>query len=65
MDYSKSIMEILEAHLSPTPQYAGNNKVGSSSPLERALEDGAGELPTNANGRREAIRREFNGRRYG
>ena len=65
MDYSKSIMEILEAHLSPTPQYAGNKKVGSSSPLERALEGGAGELPADTSNRREAIRREFNGRRYG
>jgi hypothetical protein len=65
MDYSRSIMEILEAHLSPTPQDAGSKRVGSSSPLDRALEGGGVEQPTNANERREAIRREFNGRRYG
>ena len=63
MDYaSKSIMQIVEEHLSPTPQYSGNNQVGSSSPIERALNESEKEFSVP---RREAIRRELNGRRYG
>lgn len=63
MDYSRSIMEILEAHLSPTPQYAGAaNKVGVSSELEKALEGSDRETPEM---RRESIRCAYNKRRYG
>lgn len=62
MDYSRSIMEILEAHLSPTPQYAGANKVGVSSELEKALEGSDRETPEV---RREVIRCAYNKRRYG
>jgi hypothetical protein len=56
-------MEILEAHLSPTPQYAGAaNKVGPSSELEKALEGSDRETPEM---RRESIRCAYNKRRYG
>ena len=62
MDYSRAIMEILEAHLSPTPQCAGANKVGVSSELEKALEGSDRETPEM---RRESIRCAYNKRRYG
>ena len=62
MDYaSKSIMEIVEAHLSPTPKYAGSNKVGKASELDKLLESSEKEQPMT---RREAIRQALNAKRY-
>lgn len=62
MDYSRSIMDIVEAHLSSTPQYAGSNRVGSSSELDKVLEQGEKEP---ADARKDMIRRAYNNRRYG